>query len=393
MAYRKFTSDRIFSGYTMLDPGTVLITDENGEITDLVATPDAGDDIEKLNGIICPGFINCHCHLELSHMKGVAKRHSGMTDFLLTVMSNRNTDIRDIISAMEEQEMEMMRNGIVAVGDICNTAHSAGIKKRKNLYYHNFIEATGFAEANAEERFSTALEVYGQFSVLIPWGESGSSIVPHAPYSVSDKLFDLINSMPRNRLLTMHNQESADETDFIQWGRGEFVRLFRTLGTEEGFIAHGHSSLMHALKKISSAHSLILVHNVHTTKDDLVTIAHADSFPELYWCLCPNANLYINGLLPDVKLLKDYNAKLVLGTDSLASNDQLNILEEIKILQKYMPDLSISELLKWATINGAEALGIEGRYGSFEKGKYPGVLHIAWNESNSLEHGVARRIL
>ena len=160
MSYRKFTADQVFTGYTMLNDSTVLITNKNGTIVDLVPLDDAGDDIEKLDGIISPGFINCHCHLELSHMKGIAQKNSGMIDFLLTVMNGRNSDKQTIVGAIEKEEHNMKESGIVAVGDICNTTYSIDIKKRRDLYYHNFIEATGFVEASAADRFSTAFKVY-----------------------------------------------------------------------------------------------------------------------------------------------------------------------------------------------------------------------------------------
>ena len=100
----------------------------------------------------------------------------------------------------------------------------------------------------------------------------------------------------------------------------------------------------------------------------------------LYFCLCPNANVYISNKLPDINLFVRNQCNIVLGTDSLASNDQLSILEEINTLQKAYPDLSLSEMLKWATSNGAKALKIDDKYGSFEKGKTPGVVLIQ-NES------------
>ena len=100
----------------------------------------------------------------------------------------------------------------------------------------------------------------------------------------------------------------------------------------------------------------------------------------MYFCLCPNANVYISNKLPDINLFVRNQCNIVLGTDSLASNDQLSILEEINTLQKAYPDLSLSEMLKWATSNGAKALKIDDKYGSFEKGKTPGVVLIQ-NES------------
>jgi cytosine/adenosine deaminase-related metal-dependent hydrolase len=138
---------------------------------------------------------------------------------------------------------------------------------------------------------------------------------------------------------------------------------------------------------------MILVHNVNTSREDLEWILTTRDLPELFWCLCPNANLYINGQLPDLDLLQDYNCKIVIGTDSLASNSRLNILEEIKTLQENFPTLSTSDLLKWSTINGAQALRIENIYGSFEAGKSPGIVNITGGKDGLLEGSVAKKVL
>src|SRR6195952_642565 len=104
MGYRKFSADHIFTGQELLDTGLVLITDEKGVINEIVPFDNAGDDVETFKGIISPGFINCHCHLELSHMKGMIPEGKGMIPFLLTVMSTRNADEQFILQSIFEAE-------------------------------------------------------------------------------------------------------------------------------------------------------------------------------------------------------------------------------------------------------------------------------------------------
>ena len=139
MVHRKLAADNIFTGYEMLGHDVVLIVDNAGEVIDLINEIDAGENIERYKGILSPGFINCHCHLELSHMKGIIPEHSGMVGFLLAVMSSRNNAEEKIQEAIIAAENEMKRNGIVAVGDICNTDHTVSQKKISPVYYHNFI--------------------------------------------------------------------------------------------------------------------------------------------------------------------------------------------------------------------------------------------------------------
>jgi cytosine/adenosine deaminase-related metal-dependent hydrolase len=113
---------------------------------------------------------------------------------------------------------------------------------------------------------------------------------------------------------------------------------------------------------------------VHNTFADRTTIKKVKKRKNLFWCLCPNANLYIEDKMPPVDLLIEENCLVVTGTDSLASNSQLSILEELKTMHEYYPWVPLKDLVRWATINGAMALGEEAEYGSIQQGKKPGLL-------------------
>jgi cytosine/adenosine deaminase-related metal-dependent hydrolase len=293
---------------------------------------------------------------------------------------------------MSAADAYMNEHGIVAVGDISNATHSIDVKRNSKLFYHNFIEAIGFTDNKARDRFEDARVVYDQFKAQLT--RHRVSIVPHSPYSVSDELFKLINGHENGSLLTIHNQESVAETEFFATGKGELLELYKTLGIDvEYFVPSNQSSLIRSIIKITGDHSVILVHNVNTTANDLDAIRRGRNLPQLFWCLCPNANIYINGTLPDIVLMKNFNCKMVVGTDSLASNAQLDIIEELKTLQNNFTMLGTAELLRWATINVAEALRIDNQYGSFESGKQPGIVNIAGGKNETLDGATAKRIL
>ena len=374
--YRKFSADYIFNGYE-LHRQQVLITDAAGVIVDTVTENEAGDGVEKLNGIICPGFINAHCHLELSHMKGHVPKHTGLVDFVLKVVNERHFSEEEILAAIESAETEMLQNGIVAVGDICNNTLTIAQKSKANLLYHNFIEASGFPPAVAETRFARSLEICNEYRTTID--EQRATINPHAPYSVSPQIFAMINDFPNNNLITIHNQETAAENEFFEIGTGDFLRMYRQMGIAISFFKPtGKTSLQTWLPYFTKEQTIISVHNVCTSAEDLsftqLPIAHCPL--PIFFCLCPNANLYISNTLPDVKMLMQHTGNIVLGTDSLASNDQLSILEEIKTLQHNFKELDLSTLLQWATSNGSRALQMDKTLGSFVKGKQPGVILI-----------------
>lgn len=374
MGLRKFRADKFFDGYSFCENNPVLITDEQGLIIKITDEESAGDDVEYLEGILSPGFINCHCHLELSHLKGQIPEGTGLVDFLASVMNQRYFPIEEILDAIVKTENEMLIKGIVAVGDICNTAHSVLQKKSRKIFYHNFIEVSGVNDDVAEKRFMQALSVYEEFAKISNLPSASNSMVPHSPYSVSEKLWSQLVSFPGNQLFSFHNQETPAENEWFEKKEGIFHELFHKLKINiSHFIATGKSSLQTVLPRFLPNQDILLVHNVATTREDIM---FAEQYGNVHWCICINANKYITGLIPPVELFRKHDCNIVLGTDSLASNHSLNILDEIKTIRDSFPLIPLGEILRWATSNGAKALNISDRYGSFERGKSPGIIAI-----------------
>lgn len=373
MGYQKLQAAYLFTGKELLEKGEVLITDHLGKILDIVPETEAGDDVRKVEGILSPGLINCHCHLELSHMKGIIPKHLGMTGFLRTVVQKRGFARELIQESIRKAEEEMLQNGIVAVGDISNTLDTLESKSNRRLHYVNFVEALGFNEARAEVTMDFCRQIRGEFQSRTGFD---SVIVPHAPYTISTRLFELIEQESAGKILSIHNQESWAEEEFMVSGTGGFRDLFLDLQMDiSGYTGRGKNSLLFSYPYLDSSLRTLLVHNVTTSKEDIDQLAPSD-LRKFYWCLCVNANLYINQLLPPVDLFRDNECNIVLGTDSLASNDTLSILDEMKTLVQAYPFIPLKEILSWATINGAIALHAEETFGSFEKGKKPGVVQL-----------------
>ena len=372
MAFQKFRGDQLFDGYRMLDDQHVLITTERGEIVDIIHPDEAGDDVQVFAGILCPGFINCHCHLELSHMKGSIPEGTGLIKFVTRVIKDRHHAEDEILQAVERAESEMLSGGIVAVGDICNNTLTLPQKSKERIIYHNFVEVSGVAPGIADERFARAVEIFKAYKKQSSYAFS-NSIVPHAPYSVSEELWKKIIHFPGNKLLTIHNQETKSENELFIGKQGEFLQFYQELNIDPShFHSSGKTSLQTYLQKFLSDQQLILVHNIFTSPEDIAYCNSVDREGKIFWCLCPNANLYINGELPNPKLFD--GESVVLGTDSLASNRQLSVLAEMRMLRDRFPFIGIETLLSWATINGAKALQVDNLLGSFEKGKNPGLV-------------------
>jgi len=368
--YHKFKASQLFTGTEMLDENFVLIVKHDGTIEAIVSTNEAGEDVQQLNGILCPGFINAHCHLELSHMKGLIAEHTGLVDFVLQVVTQRHFPEDEILAAIEKGENDMLAAGIVAVGDICNNTFTLSQKKLNRLHYHNFIEVSGWNPLIAEMRMERSLEHYHAFQQTFP---THTSLSPHAPYSVSPELWILMRPYFIEQALTIHNQESKAENELFQSGTGDFIRLYETMHINNpSFKAPGTNSLPTYFHQMQQGKHVMLVHNSFINQDDIDLVL--ESNVPVSFCLCPNANLYIENILPAVDLMLQNKLTICIGTDSLASNHQLNILEEIKTLLLHFPHISLITLLQAATLNGAKALGMDDLLGSFEKGKKPGVL-------------------
>ena len=377
MTYRKFAADHLFTGRKTLSGSPVLVTSSDGTILDIIDRAEAGESVESFQGMLCPGFINCHCHLELSHLKGLFPEKTGLTSFVFSVISRRHQPDEIVHEAIRAAEEEMLAGGIVATGDICNNSSTLPQKKLGRLSYYNFIEISGWAPSAAAARFAAGKSVYDDFLPISPSGNR-LAMAPHAPYSVSGELWRLIAPYFKNRTTTMHNQEAIAEDELFRKGTGDFIRMYEMMKIDNSFFRPpGTSSLQASLKGLAGASNVLLVHNTFTREEDLrQSIGKKGEGAGVFLCLCVNANLYIEDALPPIELFRQHDCRMVLGTDSLASNRQLSILEEIRTIRQHFPRIPLEEILGWATRNGAAALQMDGFAGSFEKGKKPGILLI-----------------
>lgn len=342
-------------------------------------------DIKYYDGVLVPGFVNTHCHLELSHLKEKIREKTGLTAFIKSILSLRQRPEEDVTAAMQKADQEMYANGIVAVGDISNVLLSKDVKLQSKIYYHTFIEVFGFNRPS-EPVIASGIVLRNEFLPL------RSSIVPHAPYSVSSELLEEIKKVTiENDIQSIHNQETIGENELFETGKGKFADFFAELGIAQSDAHHsGNNSLRYYLPKMPKNVHTLLVHNTFSSKADIDYAKNEHQ--KLYWCLCPNANLYIENALPDVDLFKNEAVKITLGTDSLASNHQLNILAEMQVLQKHK-NISFEDALTWATLNGAEFLGIDSQYGSFSVGKRPGINLIKLGIDQKIENNKVKRIV
>ncbi|MCK9638686.1 MAG: amidohydrolase family protein [Prolixibacteraceae bacterium] len=373
---RKISAHLILDGLGHCYTKGIVTLDWDGTILNIEDTGGAlreSAEVEFFSGMLVPGFINAHCHLELSHMHNTFPESAGFVPFLKKVVETRASEPEYISEAAEKADILMYKNGIVAVGDIANGTTAFEAKKNSSIYYFTFLETLGFNPGRSEKAFHWADNC---IKLAESMGLKGS-IVPHAPYSVSNQLFEAVAiEATRSGLpISIHSQESLAEDDLYRTGSGEMVDHLRdNLGIETShFTPTGESALRSTLKLLPVENHLLLVHNLFTTQSDLDYISTVRKLSNTWFVLCPGSNLYIQNRLPNIDLFRRNELQICLGTDSLASNHQLSILEEMKIIQQASPSIPLDELLGWATIHGANALGISDWAGSIEIGKRPGI--------------------
>lgn len=340
-------------------------------------------DVEIFKGIIVPGFVNAHCHLELSHLLGKVPRATGLVNFVKNIITQRGAPDETVIEAMKKADGQMRKNGIVAVGDHSNSSISRSVKENSSIYYHTFLEVMGFDPDKAEQVMTDAADMQKEFQNL------PVSITPHAPYSTSRKLMLKIRNAPREEIpmISFHNQESEEENTFFKKLEGQFVDFYKWLGQDiTYFKLKANNSIRTVGLSLPRDRPVQLVHNTYSSMKDAAFLARTGV--HVYWCLCPNANLYIEEKLPKIRVINHYERPVTLGTDSLASNDQLCILSEMRTYHEHFPDITLLEMLKWATWNGAEFLGITNRFGSIEVGKRPGLNLLEHAETLDFHAGI-----
>ena len=377
---RKLTATYIFPVNEPPIKHGIIICDSDGTIREIINRDghiheESG--LEHYNGILTPGFVNAHCHLELFNLKNKIEEKKGIGHFIGKINQLRNHETGEIERAMSLADKKMWANGIVGLGDISKSAYSIETKRKIKILYHTFVETFGFVPERAERAFNYALKVQKEFIL----NKLHASVVPHSPYSVSDVLFDLLKKYAEieKNILSIHSLESQAEIQFFDDGCGTIMEHLKdNLNLDVShWKATGKNPILAILKYLPPQNSLLLVHNTYLNKHVINELKKQRSMDNTFFVLCPNSNLYIENQIPPVSLMRNNELTICLGTDSLASNRELSVLSEMKTIQQHFPEIKLEELIRWSCFNGALALNANRKLGSFEKGKQPGINLIS----------------
>ena len=377
-----YTAGKVFSpagklvvdGLLVMEGQTVVDFIDPSIVSD--GLPEASRVLRK-NGILSPGFINAHCHLELSGLKGLVQAGTGLVGFIKDLQRIRSREESLMMEAAAEQDQRMFDYGIQVVGDICNSNLTIPVKRASKINYHSFVELFSFRPEQASITLQKGKLLLEQFSDLTNANgvSLSAGLTPHAPYSTSVALMKLISQELNGLPCSIHMMESVAEFEFLMNAQGDFMDMMQVFGIAvDDLVPYADNPFRLFLTHFRGKGPLISVHNSYLdlVQEDLIRNKMSG---DVFYCLCPRANQYIERVYPPLDLLRSLNRKIVLGTDSLASNHDLNLLNEVKSLLS-LENIPEEEWLMWITINGANALGLEAHYGSFSKGKKPGLIHI-----------------
>lgn len=372
---------RKLSAHYILNPGHrplpygVLEVDEEGTILRIRERTGPAEEahLEFFSGILIPGMVNVHTHLELSQLKSRIPEGTGLSRFTAEVVRQRN--LYPLSTELMRKYLDLMYlDGIQLVGDISNSDASVEAKKLSRPESLTFVELFGLDPRQAGQIWSQGKEVLNAFRQAgLP-----ATLTAHAPYSVSDKLWEKLGSHPdASGVWSIHHMESREEDQLFSQHQGALADRLLQLPLPAGSIPGPDTTSSSWLaERLSPRKNILLIHNTFAKADQLRPLLEKHPQSTLFLGLCPNANQYIENSLPDEWISKRKEFNLCIGTDSLASNHRLSVWEELKTLSRHYPEVALEEWISMACLNGARALNREQDYGSFEPGKKPGVVWI-----------------
>ncbi len=317
------------------------------------------------SAVIMPGLINCHAHLELTHLRNQIVRFSSFTDWLSQVVAKRREWAQQEYSASTLAGAEMaLSSGTVLIGDISASGASWRALKASKLRKIVFEEAIALSPHKAAEA-SLALEARLDKIEIDELLSSGVS--PHAPYSVSSELYRAAARIARERNLALatHVAETREEVSFLYRGTGEFREfLTRLEALPPGWTAPNLSPIAYLATLGVLDRPALLIH-CNYLNSEAMSLILASRSSVIY---CPRSHAFFGHEAHPVRQLLDLGINVALGTDSLASNSTLSMLDEMRFLFSNRKDLKCDEIIRMATLNGATALNLGSTLGRLKTG-------------------------
>lgn len=356
----------------------LLTVDSKGSIVEIAPDQENIDSLEMVeyyNGILIPGMVNAHCHLELSYLLGQVSQGKGLVEFIREIMSVRNDftfECQQDKAIVEDRKM--WSEGVQGCLDISNGEASFEAKRSSNLLYHTYAEYFNMPSDDKVDSYYAASTAHMAKARALGLKISQT---PHSNYMVGDKLF---KKSADSEACSIHFMETPSEVDYFEKS-GKMYDFVTSDNMVPDFLHYGG----HAERLIGSLPKdmpLLLVHNTMITEQQVDMLS--SYFTNLTFVLCPLSNYFIERSFPPAEMLMRKGVNVALGTDSLTSNHSLTMALELDWLLRNNADLPLGVALKWATLGGAIGLRAEQKIGSFEVGKECGVVLLEGVDTKSM---------
>jgi cytosine/adenosine deaminase-related metal-dependent hydrolase len=342
-----------------------------------------GGTVDELGAVaLLPGLVNAHTHLELSWMRGQVPPRDSMPAWAATLMALRRAVSKEPAEPVVDAIRQARASGTCLLGDVTNTLTTYEPLLESDLSAVLFRELLGFSAPDPDGLVAAAA---AEIADVTPVAWLRPSIVPHAPYSVSPDLVESIARWHRERRagdgargaevskFSVHLGESAQEIEFLRSGTGEWRALLESLGVwNPRWMAPACGPVEYFERLGVVGPDFLAVHGVHFTDDDLERLAGAGATI----VACPRSNRWTGAGTPPIDRFYASGTRVAVGTDSLASVQDLNLFAELAEMRRLAPKVPASRLIESATRAGADALGFGSELGSLEPGKRARILAV-----------------
>jgi len=312
-------------------------------------------------GVLLPGLVNAHCHLELSHLAGRVPFAGGFVPWVEALVAARGGDGDEVVRARAAEAIRGLEgNGTVAVGDVSNSLVHLDLLGRSRLSAVVFLELLAWDPARAQATLDWADACLADRRVS---PNVQLRLAAHAPYSVSPELFAGLRA--RGGPWSLHLAESEDESLFLTAGQGAWPGFLERRGLGHvPFDPPGLSPVAYT-DRLGVLHpGLVAAHGVRVDAADAALLARHG----VHVALCPRSNRNLGVGVAPLPTLLEAGVRLCLGTDSLASAESLDLLEDAALLHRQFPAVAPATIVSMATRGGAEALGL-AELGAIEPGR------------------------
>jgi cytosine/adenosine deaminase-related metal-dependent hydrolase len=320
--------------------------------------------------VVLPGLVNAHTHLELSWMRARVPPGGSMPEWASRLMALRRTVSAEPPEPIDDAVREVRAAGTSLVGDVTNTLAAYDVLVDSELGAAVFRELLGFSTPDPEQ---VVANTQAQLDALMPVAWLRPSVVPHAPYSVSPALFRAIAAVAGARAISIHLGESEEEVRFLRDGTGAWRDLLSQLGVWTDAWAPPRCGPVEYMDRLGLlTPQLLAVHGTQLDEHEIARLAQAGATI----VTCPRSNRWTGAGTPPIEQFYASGVRVAIGTDSLASVEDLNVFAELAAVRQLAPHVPAARILESATIHGAAALGFASEFGTLTPGKRADLIAV-----------------